>query len=253
MGVLPEVLKGRPLTWYRINRKYWKHWGDFTKAFRRWYAAKESEDDVENDIRLRNQGPTELAIDYLVCLEGLYARLKKAPKERKQLKRAYSGLRPEYNQKIGPKDFESFQELAELAGAEEKRWRRNKNYRPPPGKDQCCYKEFAYETRKTASTTGTKATTRDHSKSRVAMREVAETPESAGATKKKKKKKKGKEEHSSEVAPVVQLPATQPAPAPTPPAYAGPRAAMTPVVPSDPTSPSPFRRRNPYFCRNCGL
>lgn len=152
LQVLPEVLRGRAIQWYRSNRIYWPSWRDFVKDFRAWFSSDRDQQGLKEDIRKRTQGADESARDYLICIQGLYNRLRKRKSVRHQLDQAYAGLRPEYWDRIDRMDFRSYAELVKETTWVEQRWARALARRPPPSRNESLAKEFAWVGKSTAPT-----------------------------------------------------------------------------------------------------
>lgn len=276
LTVLPEVLKGRAIQWYRANRRQFETWREFLREFREWFCADSDQEGLKDDIRRRTQGMGESAKDYLICVQGLYTRLKKRRSVRSQLDQAYAGLRPEYWDLLDRRDFRTYGELAKEATRIERRWARADAHRPPPSRAESHAKEFAWngptakntKASETEKKNSRRPTTRAYRVAEIGPEaresEDSEPPTNVAGEKKKRKRRRTKKEGKGEIAGVEAAQAasnTRAAPsppAPTPTAVpkeqretnSGGNSRINQQASSKETTS--VYRRPPLFCFNCG-
>uniref|UniRef100_A0A1Y1JZI1 CCHC-type domain-containing protein n=1 Tax=Photinus pyralis TaxID=7054 RepID=A0A1Y1JZI1_PHOPY len=113
--VIPEMLKGRALLWYRNNKLYWLNWEDVIRSFKLYYTPHRYQHKLEEEIRNRLQRTRESASEYITDILTLIRRHGGLSLE-SQLDRIYENLRTEYKYYIRPWDFRSLPELLEVAG-----------------------------------------------------------------------------------------------------------------------------------------
>ncbi|XP_037927300.1 uncharacterized protein LOC119661868 [Teleopsis dalmanni] len=111
--LMPEILKGKALMWFRNNNRKWTHWSSFVQDVREFFLPSNYLEQLEDTIRNKYQKKTESFQDYALALQELmrYAELT----ERQQLSRIYRNSRPEYQLQIKPREFSSLGELSKLA------------------------------------------------------------------------------------------------------------------------------------------
>lgn len=74
LPVLPELLTGMALAWYRNNQRYWRCWNDFLRAFRAFYLPTDYLIQLEAEISHRHQRRHEKAMDYVTDLQTMIRR-----------------------------------------------------------------------------------------------------------------------------------------------------------------------------------
>lgn len=74
MPILPELLAGTALAWYRNNRTDWKCWEDFVTDFQLHFYPTDYEINLEREISQRTQRPHETALKYSTALRTLIRR-----------------------------------------------------------------------------------------------------------------------------------------------------------------------------------
>ncbi|KAJ8951996.1 hypothetical protein NQ314_007614 [Rhamnusium bicolor] len=95
LPVLPELLQGPALLWYRNNKAHWDTWAKFTRDFRTFYFPK----------------PDEPATNYLTDLQTLVRRHGDLNPEQ-ELRWLYRNLLPDYRQYIRRNDFTDVSSLS---------------------------------------------------------------------------------------------------------------------------------------------
>ncbi|KAJ8928626.1 hypothetical protein NQ314_018785 [Rhamnusium bicolor] len=104
LPVLPELLQGPALLWYRNNKSHWDTWAKFTRDFRTFYFPVNYLEDLDADISRRLQKPDEPATNYLTDLQTLVRRHGDLNPEQ-ELRWLYRNLLPDYRQYIRRNDF----------------------------------------------------------------------------------------------------------------------------------------------------
>ncbi|KAJ8934974.1 hypothetical protein NQ314_013079 [Rhamnusium bicolor] len=112
LPVLPELLQGLPLLWYRNNKSHWRTWDKFIKDFRTFYFPVNYPEDLEAEISRHLQKPDESATDYLTELETLLRRHGDMSPEQ-ELQWIYRNLLPDYRQYTSRSDFDDVSSLTE--------------------------------------------------------------------------------------------------------------------------------------------
>lgn len=167
LQVLPELLKGKALLWFRNNRDSWKTWPEFENQFRIQYLPARFQWRLEEEIRKRTQGSRETITEYVTALQTLLRRHGGYPPA-SQLERIYENLRPEYKLYVRRRDFRNLPELIQQATEYETLKLEEATFRPPPLPVQAYMSETAYEGRKSRG-----------EKAPHAMAAAAETPEAS--------------------------------------------------------------------------
>jgi hypothetical protein len=146
LPALPELLKGKAILWYRINKSEWNHYGDFLNSFRDNYLPPDYKNTLEDEIRARTQGPDEELRDFVISLRTLMRR-HGGVNSKRQLDLLYRNLRPEYKTYIRRHDFDSITELMQLGTEYELLCKESKQFRPPPRSTQSYSADTAYQGR----------------------------------------------------------------------------------------------------------
>lgn len=111
--VMPEVLSGRALVWFRNNRRPWVDWQHFKQDFLRFFLPPRFLENLEDEIRRRRQKPREGFKDYMLAMQELLRHSDYS--EAQGLDRIFRNALPEYQWYIRRKDFSSLAELLEMA------------------------------------------------------------------------------------------------------------------------------------------
>ncbi|KAJ8937207.1 hypothetical protein NQ314_012004 [Rhamnusium bicolor] len=111
LPVLPELLQGPALLWYRNNKSHWDTWAKFTRDFRTFYFPVNYLEDLEADISRRLQKPDEPSTNYLTDLQTLVRRHGDLNPEQ-ELRWLYRNLLPDYRQYIRRNDFTDVSSLS---------------------------------------------------------------------------------------------------------------------------------------------
>ncbi|KAJ8949782.1 hypothetical protein NQ314_008109 [Rhamnusium bicolor] len=118
LPVLPELLQGPALLWYRNNKSHWDTWAKFTRDFRTFCFSVNYLENLEADISRRLQKQDEPATNYLTDLQTLVRRHGDLNPEQ-ELRWLYRNLLPHYRQYIRRNDFTDVSSLsAKIKGFE---------------------------------------------------------------------------------------------------------------------------------------
>lgn len=111
---LLEILRGRALRWYRIKRHEIHSWEEFKKEAIRFFLPKRYLAYLEETIHNRRQQPNESAKDFIIDLQTL---IRQHPELGKldNTDRIYDKLRSEYKLYVRRSDFNSLDELMDIA------------------------------------------------------------------------------------------------------------------------------------------
>lgn len=111
--VMPEVLHGRALMWFRNNRKPWRSWEEFRKDFLKFFLPPRFMENLEDEIRQRKQKPRELFKDYMLAMQDLMRHT--SYNEEQKMERIFKNALPEYLWYIRRRDFTNLAGLLEMA------------------------------------------------------------------------------------------------------------------------------------------
>lgn len=92
ISCLPMLLKGKAISWYRNNRRYWQYWDEFECDIKQFFLPVNIDRQLEEDIRNRTQGPKEPAHDFITALQTLIRRYGLMSREN-EIERLYRNLR----------------------------------------------------------------------------------------------------------------------------------------------------------------
>lgn len=115
MLVLPELLQGSALAWYRNNKRFWRDWEDFLRDFKQFFLPRNYEFHLEEQIASRKQRQSEKGRDYVLEMQTLIRR-HGGLADGTALRRIYHNLLPEYRQYIRSSDFLTVGELMNKIG-----------------------------------------------------------------------------------------------------------------------------------------
>ncbi|XP_073814279.1 uncharacterized protein isoform X1 [Musca autumnalis] len=107
--MMPEMMKGKALIWFRNNNQRWQTWADFREDFRRFFLPTRFWDHLEDDIRKRLQRPSEKFRDYALSLQNMMRHSNYS--EEQKLERIFKNALPEYLWNIRRRDFKTLHEL----------------------------------------------------------------------------------------------------------------------------------------------
>lgn len=113
-AVMPEVLTGKALVWYRNNHGLWKTWAAFRSDFLGFFLPPRYIEHLEEEIRKRRQRPRETFKNYMLHMQNLMRH--SSYTEEQRLERIFTNALPEYLWYIRRKDFRTIHELLEMAG-----------------------------------------------------------------------------------------------------------------------------------------
>ncbi|XP_048481355.1 uncharacterized protein LOC125489469 [Plutella xylostella] len=114
LQVLPKVLRGKPLLWYRNNSDNWEKWEDFLKDFKLFFYPAGYEKNLLEMIIARKQHHRESFVNYLTDIQTLMRRYGKMSKTEKE-ERVYENMNANYKYYIKKQDFTSLGELIKQA------------------------------------------------------------------------------------------------------------------------------------------
>lgn len=111
--MMPEVLVGKALVWYRNNNPQWDTWSSFRSDFLKFFLPPRYFERLEDDIRKRHQKSRETFKNYVLSLQNLMRHSSYTPTQK--LERIFQNALPEYRWYIKRKDFATLEDLLELA------------------------------------------------------------------------------------------------------------------------------------------
>lgn len=98
---MPQLLEGRPLGWFRLNRIKFSNWATFEATFRSMFLPLDYLEQIEEAIRSRTQGEKETITDFVIVLCTLMSRLSPPPSKEQQLSRIFRNLLLNTNYSLG--------------------------------------------------------------------------------------------------------------------------------------------------------
>lgn len=116
MPILPELLAGTALAWYRNNRTDWRCWEDFVADFELNFYPTDYKINLEREINQRTQKPHETALKYSTALRTLIRRHGNMTPTQ-ELYWLHRNMLPEYRMFVRRQDCSSVASL--LAAAKE--------------------------------------------------------------------------------------------------------------------------------------
>lgn len=111
--LMPEVLSGKALVWYRNNNQHWGAWSDFRRDFLKFFLPLRYFEQLEDEIRKRRQKPRETFKNYTLSMQNLMRH--SGYNEVQKLERIFRNASPEYQWYIRRRDFLTLGELLEMA------------------------------------------------------------------------------------------------------------------------------------------
>ncbi|XP_017466910.1 PREDICTED: uncharacterized protein LOC108359520 [Rhagoletis zephyria] len=113
LPTLPEILRGKALQWFRVQRQQITTWARFRAGAEKFFLPKRHITQLEDTIRQRKQMHREKAKDYILALQTLIRQHPVMCYEN-HLERIYDGLRAEYRLFVKRSEFQTIEELMEL-------------------------------------------------------------------------------------------------------------------------------------------
>ncbi|XP_036345593.1 uncharacterized protein LOC118754828 isoform X2 [Rhagoletis pomonella] len=113
LPTLPEILRGKALQWFRVQRQQITTWARFRTGAEKFFLPKRHITQLEDTIRQRKQMHREKAKDYILALQTLI-RQHPVMCHENHLERIYDGLRVEYRLFVKRSEFQTIEELMEL-------------------------------------------------------------------------------------------------------------------------------------------
>ena len=111
--MMPELLQGKALLWYRNNNRGWTTWAEFKRDLQEYFLPARYFEQLEDAIRDRRQRPGERFKDFVIVLQDMMRHA--GFDEDTQLSRIFRNSRTEYQRYIQRRDFTCLRELVQLA------------------------------------------------------------------------------------------------------------------------------------------
>ena len=111
--MMPELLQGKALLWYRNNNRGWTTWAEFKRDLQEYFLPARYFEQLEDAIRDRRQRPGERFKDFVIVLQDMMRHA--GFDEDTQLSRIFRNSRVEYQRYIQRRDFTCLRELVQLA------------------------------------------------------------------------------------------------------------------------------------------
>lgn len=115
--ILPIALVGTAYHWFRheITMAPFVNWEDFKIRFRREFQALGYSEELNRELELRTQGPTEPLTLFIRVILDYYERLGRESSEGEKVARIMRQMHPEYLQVLQGKTINNIKELKEAA------------------------------------------------------------------------------------------------------------------------------------------
>lgn len=110
---MPELLRDGALMWFRNNNQHWHTWAAFRADFLAFFLPPRYFEDLDDDIRKRQQKARESFKDYVIAMQNMM-RHANYTRER-QLDRIFRNAHVDYQMYIRRKDFTNLDELIKMA------------------------------------------------------------------------------------------------------------------------------------------
>lgn len=132
--ILPLALTDHAYHWYRheISMAPFQNWEDFKSRFRKEFQPLGYVDELNRELELRTQGPTEPLTVFIRVILDYYERLGSRASEEEKISRIMRQMHPEYLQVLQGKRFLTIIELKEAAFQAQEVIKAYRMYRPPP-------------------------------------------------------------------------------------------------------------------------
>lgn len=132
--ILPIALEGTAYHWFRheIAMYPFATWEDFKVRFRREFQALGYLEELNRELELRTQGPTEPLTVFIRVILDYYERLGRQSSEEEKVGRIMRQMHPEYLQVLQGKAIHNIRELKEAAFQAQDIIKAYRMYRPPP-------------------------------------------------------------------------------------------------------------------------
>lgn len=111
--VMPEVLVGRALIWFRNNNRNWKSWPGFKQDLLKFFLPRRYYEHLDDEIRKRRQKPRETFKNYTLHMQNLMRHSDLS--EEQKLDRIFRNALTEYQWYIRRRDFLTLSDLLEMA------------------------------------------------------------------------------------------------------------------------------------------
>ena len=144
----PEILKGKALQWFRVNRESIDSFNTLKERLRETYQPANYDLRLRKDMYVRTQGAGETINEFLTCMAAMNRRLTIPLTENELVGLAYGNLHPEYLAHISSGPFHTMRELLLHGRGIEEQKARIESYRPPPNPLDMVDSEFGFERKK---------------------------------------------------------------------------------------------------------
>lgn len=91
---LSKIFEGPYRSWYLVNKKSWRTWKDFSRAFRYQWGVKKADGDLFVEIRDLKLEKGESLAEFACRVRLLFERMQRPPEFREQLKQVLSKFNP---------------------------------------------------------------------------------------------------------------------------------------------------------------
>ena len=136
LEAIPNIFTRAATQWFRGVMDQCTSWKEFEKIFRRRYVREWDSDDLEDELKRRQQAKGERMSCYLASLRYIVSKFKRPPEARKILKTAYRNLLPEYRHFMIGKTVTSLDDLEKLGRVWEKHLDLDDRYVGPVPKEK---------------------------------------------------------------------------------------------------------------------
>lgn len=122
LPAMGNILQALPRQWHRVRRDNWNTWQDFRNAFLFRFGTRELQGKLRDYLHKRVQAENETASDFIICLEGIAARLEQPITPKEFLDIAHENLLPDYRMQIRRSKLRNIDDLLERALERESVW-----------------------------------------------------------------------------------------------------------------------------------
>lgn len=148
LKVMPEILTGTALLWYRNSKEIFFNYYEFRQHFEMQFLPPGYRRNLDEEIRKRTQGQNEPFRNYVVAITTLIRRQGNLSGQ-ERLDLIFSNMRPDYKLMVRRQDCVSLAQLMERAEEYEAYLRDRETFRPPPPPTMALVPEVAYQHKKT--------------------------------------------------------------------------------------------------------
>jgi len=133
--VLRHALKGTAYRWFEFHNGF-PDMATFKEAFRKEYQAIGYSIELKKELETRTQGVDEPLTTFIYAINAYYQRLNPETPQVERVRRAMDNMHPEYKWALGPKEFDTLQQLVDAAHEAQALLKRFRSYHPPPTADR---------------------------------------------------------------------------------------------------------------------